>query len=496
MTDSLSSLTGSLSNNQRFLLRSVSVIALGLFVNQLLQTAGSIVLARVLNDPVAFGEVNLLLQIFGMITLFLNVGFTSSLVYAFSTDKQDAVLNKLRHALLGSLFFAGVLCLLVALSSPLLADAYGLPALRQGLCVGTIMILFTSVVNIGVSSFSGNRDFKTQAFFMVVNTTFSTLGTVLGVLLPIGHTTVLTSVSFWMGIGSMATALFILLRVSRVHKPRWIGPISLSEMRGMMKFGLPGWAGNIAKAFQQPFLVMMIGSASVVAVGHLANASRITGFIGIVTWAFMIVTFPFVAESSRDHEESVRRGTLCVRYNNLLLYPLTTLICLYPDDINGFLFGAQYVNEDSGIYIRLLALGVLFSSVGRLGGSILAGMGRTRANFWVMIVAGAPVIALVPAVVGSHPVWAVWVYTGGWALSAMAMIGFFFLEGFRLNWWKAYGEPLIPSLAMGLWLQAGHWAGLWFPVFAALGIAALLGSTWWVERRGIPLRPISTKAEA
>ncbi|MCZ8511048.1 oligosaccharide flippase family protein [Paenibacillus filicis] len=476
----------SLSDHQRFLLRNVSIIVLGLFINQLLQTVGSIVLARVLHDPAAFGEVNLLLQIFGMVTLFLNVGFNSTLVYTFSTNAKEAVETKFRLALLGSTFFGIVVSLVLACLAPLLASAYKLPALNGALLMSSVMLVMNSIINMGVSSFSGNRDFGTQAFFMVITTIFSTLGMVLGVLWPVGGHTLLWNVSFWMGAGSAVTVAFICWKVHKVHRPKWLGSVSLPEAWRMMKFGVPLWAGNIAKAFQQPFLVMVIGSSSVIAVGHLANALRITGFIGIVTWAFMIVTFPFVAESSRDPEESKRRGTLCIRYNNLILYPLTLLICLYPNQINGFLFGDGYATEESAMYIRLLALGVFFSSVGRLGGNILAGIGRTKANFWVMIVAGVFVVALVPFLAASSPVLAVWIYTGGWAASAVSMIWFFYLESFPLNWWKAYGEPLIPSIAMGVLLLVGSFTGMLFPLFIVLALISLIGLSLYIE--GKPAR--------
>ncbi|CAG7626259.1 oligosaccharide flippase family protein [Paenibacillus allorhizosphaerae] len=473
-----------LNEHQRFLLRNVSIIVLGLFINQMLQTVGSIIIARMLNDPVKFGEVNLLLQIFGMIALFLNVGFNSALVYTFSTDAREAVQNKFRLALAGSTSFGIVISVVVAALSPFLAKVYQLPALQTALALGSIMFVFNSVVNMGVSSFSGNRNFVTQAVFMVIMTVFSTLGTIAGVIWPLfGDPLYLWGVSFWMGIGALLTALITSWRVQKVHRPRWIGSIPLPELWGMMKYGVPLWAGNIAKAFQQPFLVMMIGSSSVVAVGHLANASRITGFIGIVTWAFMIVTFPFVAESSQDLQESKRRGTLCIRYNNIILYPLTLLICWFPDQINGFLFGSDYATGESAIYIRLLALGVFFSSVSRLGGNILAGIGRTKANFWVMIVAGIFVITLVPLLAADKPVWAVWIYTAGWALSALSMIWFFYHESFALDWWDAYGEPLLPTVLMGIILMIGQSIGVGFPVFVVTAAVGLFAVTIWIETK-------------
>ncbi|RTE09059.1 hypothetical protein EJQ19_14430, partial [Paenibacillus whitsoniae] len=425
-----------LTETQQFLLRNVSIIGLGLFINQMLQTVGSIVLARELNDPDKFGEVNLLLQIFGMASLFLNFGFNSSLIYAFSRKPLEAVQMNFRVAFAGSTMFGLLFGILLCALAPVLANYYHLPALRGAIMLSAIMFIFNSMLNIGVASFSGNRDFGTQAFFMVTTTALSTLGMILGVLLPPGPLNLLENISLWMGVGALLTAFIICLKVERVHKPKWFGALPMQEVRSMLAYGLPSWAGNIAKAFQQPFLVMMVGSSSVLAVGYLANGFRITGFIGIITWAFMIVTLPFVAESAQDREESKRRGTSCIRYNNLLLYPLTALICLFPDQINGFLFGNSYTTGDSATYIRLMALGVLFSSVGRLGGSIMAGIGKTKSNFWVMIAAGIFVVIFVPLVAAKSAVLAVWIYTGGWAVSALTMVGFYYAEKFPMDWWN------------------------------------------------------------
>ncbi|MDR6880003.1 oligosaccharide flippase family protein [Bacillus sp. 3255] len=474
-----------LTDTQVFLLRNVSIIGLGLFINQMVQTVGSIVLARQLGDPDKFGEVNLLLQIFGMISLFLNFGFNSSLVYTFSRRPLEAVQTNFRVALIGSTVFSLFIGVLLCALAPLLANYYQLPELRGALMLCSIMFIFNSILNIGVASFSGNRDFGKQAFFMVITTALSTLGTVLGVLLPRGNMNLLENISLWMGVGAFLTAFIICIKVERVHKPQWFGPLPIQEIKNMLAYGLPSWAGNIAKAFQQPFLVMMVGSSSVLAVGYLANGFRITGFIGIITWAFMIVTLPFVAESAQDVDESKQRGTSCIRYNNLLLYPLTGIICLYPDQINGFLFGKEYSTGDSAAYIRLMALGVLFSSVGRLGGSIMAGIGKTKSTFWVMIAAGIFVVIFVPMVAAKSPLLAVWIYTGGWAVSALTMIGFYYHEKFALNWWKAYGEPLLPTIAMMAMMEIGRFAKGWFLLFVIAGLLALILITIKIERNPI-----------
>ncbi len=478
--------TDRLSDGQhRFLIRSVSIIVIGLFVNQLVHTGGSIVLARMITDPVRYGEANLLLNLVTLIYLFLNIGFNSALVYGFSVDSEEAKRTKFRLALVGSTVYGIGFGLVLLALAPLIASFYRIEALQGALSIVAVTTLFHSAVNIGIAAFSGSRSFGTQAIFMVVTTTFTTAGMAAGVLWPLRPDFVLPSIALWMGVGTAVAALVICWRVHRVHKPSWRGPLPWKDISEMLRYGVPMWAGNIFKAFQQPYLAMVLGSTSIVAVGFLTNASRITGFIGIVTWAFMIVTLPFVAEAASNRKESERRGTLCIRYNNFILYPLTLLICLYPNEINGFLFGESFTIGDSAVYTRLLAMGVFFSAFSRLGGNILAGTGRTRANFWAMIVSGIFVVALVPVVVGYSSTWAVWIYMLGWAISAVCMIGFFFLEQFSIGWRKAYVEPLLPTIMMGLLMEGGRLLDMFVPVFIAAGLLGMVGLTWWLEARAL-----------
>jgi hypothetical protein len=116
--------------------------------------------------------------------------------------------------------------------------------------------------------------------------------------------------------------------------------------------------------------------------------------------------------------------------------------------------------------------------------------GKTKANFWVMMVAGIFVIAIVPFIAGRNPVFAVWIYTGGWAVSALSMIGFFYLEGFPLDWWKAYGEPLVPALCMGIFMEVGRFTGAYIPWFIFFGILCLLVLTLYIETQSLHVRRI------
>lgn len=470
-----------------YLLRNTAVILLGLFVNQVLQTVGSGIMARIVATPTLFGEVSVMLQILGMSGLFLNVGLNSSLTYLLSRHGAKAVKAAYSPAFNGSIVAGVAVAILIVATAPMLSSVYHLPQLSLGLMIGAAVLIFNSLTNIGLAAYSGMRQFVMQSILMVTTTLLSTTGMVIGVLLDRDHASILWSVSGCMALAALVTCVVVLWRVKRSYHPPHFGALRLRSLRAMLRYGVPMWAGNIAKAFQQPFLVMVTGLSSVVAAGYLSNGLKIAGFLNIVTWAFNVVALPFLSEVAQDSQKASLRGTLCFRYNNYVLFPMTLFILLHPRAITLALFGAQYVTPDSGAYVRLLSLGVLFSSIGRLGGTLLGGLGRTRANFWVMVVSGVVVFVAAPLLIPIDPLLGSWAYMLGWGISAVSLFWFLLHDGLPLHWRRAFLDPLVPSLvAMGaIWL-----AGLW-PVLSGIsllvGLVILCGVTWWTERswRGI-----------
>lgn len=464
-----------------YLIRNTGVVLIGLFINQVLQTVGSGILARVIATPTLFGEVSVMLQILGMSGLFLNVGLNSSLTYLLSRHGHKAVKVAYSPAWNGSILAGLAVALTIVALAPMLAALYRLPALSLGLMLGSAVLVFNSLTNIGLAAYSGMRQFVAQSILMVVTTLLSTIGMVLGALLDRDHSSILWSVSASMAAAGLGTSLLIAWRVKRSYHPPLLGAIRLRALRAMLRYGMPMWAGNIAKAFQQPFLVMVTGLSSVVAAGYLSNGLKIAGFLNIVTWAFNVVALPFLSEVAQDAPRASLRGTLCFRYNNYILFPLTLMILLHPRAITLALFGRQYVTADSGTYVRLLSLGVLFSSIGRLGGTLLGGMGRTRANFWVMVVSGIVVFVAAPLLIPLNPLLGSFAYMIGWGLSAISLFWFLVRDGLPLHWRRAFLDPLLPSLAAALVaLGADFWPSFsWLGLLLAALLVALL--TWWTE---------------
>ncbi len=484
---------------RRYIIVNTSIVLLGLAVNQTIQTLGGVVMARVLPNSTLFGEVNLLQQILGMSGLFLNLGLNSALTFQLSRSSDGASdgnfgITYYASSVVG-LAVAGILISL----SGVFARVYGVEPLKWGLVAGAGLVIFNSMVNVVISFFAGKRDFTMQSTFMVVTTGLS-IG---GVLFGIWKGGSGDGLFLHLGLGMTAAAALAALASGWMVRHRYHTTFKLAlgwktELSGMLRYGIPMWSGNLAKAFQQPFLVMVTGAVSVVAAGYLSNALRVVGYLNIVTWAFNVTSLPFLAQTSKDPRQSYMRATLGFRYNNLLLFSLTAITCAFPHAIALALFGQRYAGADATQYIRVLGIGILFSSVSRLGGTMMAGLGRTRANFWTMVVSGVIVLVMAPLFVRHQPVLGAWIFTIGWGLSAVATIFFCRLDGLWMNWRIAFIEPFEASFLLLLVLMLrmlfhGPLLALLIFTVAIVGFGVL---TWRTELRISHVNPAWLKVGA
>ena len=429
-----------------YLIHNTAVVFAGLAVNQLLQVVGSVVLARILPTATLFGQVSIMLQVLGMGGLFLNLGLNTALIYVVSRHGRKAIMVSYGLTLTASIAAAVLISAALALLAPWIGNLYHSPAIAGAIALGSLMLIMNSAINVGVALFSGARRFIVQSVLMVLITFFSTVGMIVGAVLAPGQTSVPLYVSAGMCATDLLTVAIVLTWIHRDYCAPLFVRIRARTLKSLLKYGIPIWAGNIAKSFQQSFLIVVTGAASVVAAGYLNNAMKIVGFLNIVTWAFNIVALPFLSEVANLPRDASARATLCFRYNNFILFPLTLLILLFPHFITLSLFGPRYMTPESVAFLSVTALGVLMSSISRLGGTLLSGIGHPRANFWTMIVSGGPVLLLAPLAIAHNPLLGCWVYALGWTLSGVSLLWFLVRDGLVVDWRRAFGEPLIPTV--------------------------------------------------
>lgn len=463
----------------RYLLTNVFVVFLGLLANQLIGTGGAAVLTRIVKTPAEYGEINVLLQILGLIGIFLSLGLNSALTHVIATGRAEHR-DAYWIALTTGSVFGAVLAGLIALVAGLLAHLYHLPALAPAIMVMALVLVFNSATNVLMAVLAGYKLFRRQSLGLVVPVFFSNAGMVAAVAFAPAGTHVLVYAALGQVFGT-ALGLAAVVRLARRHLPPPARPIAWRELRPLLAYGIPMWAGNIAKSFQQPFLIIMLGIVSLSDAGFLSNGLKLGGFLNNVTWAFNIVVLPWLSEV-KDRPGLVReRVTLAFRYNNYVVLTMATLLILASHPLADAVFGSRFAA--TGRYLIPVALAIACSSVSRLGGTLLAGIGKPRGNFWPMVAAGAMTLVGVPWVLFQAGPWAaLWPYVGGWVLATAITVFFMIKDGLFIVWTDAFGRPAVTLGVMLAVFWLAHTAGLGMPVEFALTLFGAMTAAWLIER--------------
>jgi O-antigen/teichoic acid export membrane protein len=474
----------------RYLLSNVIVVFLGLLTNQVIQTVGAAVLTRIIANPARYGEVNVLLQILGLVGIFLSLGLNSALTYVLATKRANHE-HAYWLALMMGVGFGTLLAALLSIFAGVLAHLYHLPPLAPALFMMSLVLILNSVTNVVMAVLSGHKLFRLQSVALIIPVLSTTTGMVVAVAAGLSRHVLLEA-----AIGQVAGTVVGLAAVTllaRRHLPSRRGASDWTMLRPLLRYGIPMWAGNIAKSFQQPFLVIIMGLVSLSAAGYLSNALKIGGFLNNITWAFNIVVLPWLSEVQGRRDLVRTRATMAFRYNNYLIYPLATLVILERHPIAVAVFGARFAH--TGAYVLPIAAAIGCSSFSRLGGTLLAGIGQPRGNFWPMAAAGLITLVGVPIMLGhANPLLAVYPYLLGWVAATALTIVFAIKDGLYLDFLDAFGRPALPSLFMLGLYTLFYLSHLSAYVTLGASLLMLVVATWAVERRRLPhwRRPQST----
>jgi O-antigen/teichoic acid export membrane protein len=466
----------------RYLMGNVVVVFVALLVNQIVQTAGAAILTHIVANPARYGEINVLLQILGLVGIFLSLGLNSALTYALATRRPERD-DAFWLTLWVSVGFGVVLAGSLALSAGIIASLYRIPALAPAIVIMGLILVVNSLANILTAVLSGQKLFRRQALAMVLPVFASTVGMVMGAAISLRWHHLLLWVALGQVVGTVVGVVAIGV-LSRPYLPRLFRP-DWSYLRALLHYGLPMWAGNIFKSFQQPFLVITMGLVSFSAAGFLTNSLKIIGFIANITWAFNIVVLPWLSEVQHQPELIRMRATLAFRYNNYLIYPLSLVTIMERHWISVAVFGPQYAHTAAYLLPATVAIGL--SSVSRLGGTLLAGIGQPRGNFWPMVASGLVTLIGTPLLLlKAGPVAAVYPYLWGWVLATALTIAFALKDGLWLDYGDAFGRPMVPSAAMvasyGLAKALG--LGPLGSLLLALAVLATVTGAIEIEQRG------------
>ena len=465
--------------------RSAAVCMAGLVCNQALLQAGGAALARIVPNPHLYGELSLLLQYLNLGALGLGLGLDSALVYDLATGRAGGA-RCYAAAWRGMVALAALPALLCLLAAPWVGRAYGVAGFGTAVAMGGLALLPQAGLNAAVAAQSGLRRFGAQMALMVSATALACAGRIAAVpAVSRGGSLGLIALGGGAGLALAAAAGLVLggrLRLapdSAAAARRW-----LAEVPRMLRYGWPLWAGNLLKAFQQPYLALVAGAVGVTAAGLISNDVTLIGWPFLVTWAFRLVALPLIAAGSSLAQRRARLG-LCFRLNHLVLFPMVALLGFWARPLVVAVYGPRYAA--GAVLLPLLALGVYGSSVGRLATDALAAVDRTRQSVPIMLLSSVPLLLLAPLAAGRGFLWLGALYCGGWLVSGAYAYILLGRVGLGPDVRGAFVEPLLPTLgALPLALWGRYAGGPLGAVATGAGIALLVALSAAVYRADAP----------
>jgi O-antigen/teichoic acid export membrane protein len=416
----------------------------GLALNQAINQMGGALLARWLTDVRVYGELSFVLQFLNLAALGLGLGLNSALVYDVATHRPETG-RSFAAAWVGALAGAAALVGVCDLVAPLVGRLYGVPGFGLATALGSLALFAQALLNLTTSLQGGLRRFGSQMALMVAGTALAVVGRLLAAP-ALAHGASPGWVALSGGLGTAVAAAAGLWLAARMGLPGRLRGVAAywQEVRRMLRYGSPLWASNLLKSFQQPYLVLIAGGAGMATAGFVASDVGLLGWPFLVTWAFRIVAVPLIA-SAHAPEERRRRTTVCFRLNNLALFPVVALCCLWPHLLVTAVYGARFA--PAARLLPLLAVGVFGSSVGRLATDALAAVGDSRASVPIMLISSVPLLLGGPFALRLGAGWLAALYCAGWLLSAAYAYQLLRRVGLAVDGRVGFLEPLLPTAA-------------------------------------------------
>jgi O-antigen/teichoic acid export membrane protein len=417
-------------------------------LNQLLQMAAAIVLARLLS-PREYGLLGMVLVFTGFASSMADMGLGASIIQRSSLSE--------RH--LNSVFWLNLatgiaLTVLIALLAPLLADFYGEPQLRL---IAEVIALNFSLASLNVvQNALLDKSLNFRAKFWIETTSTGVAGMV-ALLLAFGGAGV------WSLVGQLLTlsTLRVLIMWTRsTWRPKFA--FDASAIRELMRFGghLTGfgaviyWSSNVDKLV----IGRWIGSA---ALGVYSLADRLMRLpLTNVTDITTSVMFP--ALSSIQHEqEAVRRAYLRgIGMIALITCPMMIALSVLAEPAILVVYGSQW--QASIPILQMLCCAGMAQSIYNTAAWIFLSQGRTDILFRLGVYTTA--VRTIGVIIGAR-----------WGLIGVAWA--YLLGTYLLVWYPT-------------WSRAARLIGLAVPallrqVAGPFACAALMGAVLWVSDRAL-----------
>ena len=367
----------------------------GLVISTGISAVGTIYLANLLS-PTDMGLYTLALAAPNLIGVFRDWGVNSAIIRYTAQFNSERKIIQVKKILTAGLLFevvAGVVLTAISfLLSTLFASLYQLAAITPLIQIASFTILINAFFTVAQSAFIGFERMELNSITLIVQSIIKALLIPALVILGLGVFGAVVGFTFAFLIAGVTATLLLWLfyrklptSITRSNSSAHLESEekkrgATTDIRILLKYGLPLSAAAIISTFQTQFYTILMGIY--VSTDLVGNYSLATTFVVLITFfATPVTTVLFPAFSKLDpqkDQESLKSVyQFSVKYAALLVVPMTMLVMSLSGPAISTLFGNKYANAP--LFLALLAISYLFTAFGSLSAAnLITGQGKTN----------------------------------------------------------------------------------------------------------------------
>ena len=367
----------------------------GLVISTGISAVGTIYLANLLS-PTDMGLYTLALAAPILIGVFRDWGVNSAIIRYTAQFNSERKIIQVKKILTAGLLFevvAGVVLTAISfLLSTLFASLYQLAAITPLIQIASFTILINAFFTVAQSAFIGFERMELNSITLIVQSIIKALLIPALVILGLGVFGAVVGFTFAFLIAGLTATLLLWLfyrklptSITRSNSSAHLQSEekkrgTTTDIRILLKYGLPLSAAAIISTFQTQFYTILMGIY--VSTDLVGNYSLATTFVVLITFfATPVTTMLFPAFSKLDpqkDQESLKSVyRFSVKYAALLVVPMTMLVMSLSGPAISTLFGNKYASAP--LFLALLAMTYLFTAFGSLSAAnLITGQGKTN----------------------------------------------------------------------------------------------------------------------
>lgn len=361
-----------ISSKKQTIIKGGFYLAVVNIFSQFLAIAVNIVLARLLS-PDDFGLIALSTTYIGLITLFTNIGFGSSIVYNQETSQGQ----------LSTLFWLNLILsvftfLIVIFTAPFASNFYDEPRLIKVVWLSSISILLTPLFIINYKIKERDLEFKQLSRITLLSTITGAVAGIVAAFFKLGvYSLVIQSL-----ISTVARMVIILLISS--WKPSFT--YHFSAVKEMVWYSIKYKLSSSVLFFERNIDYLILGRVfSSAIVGYYAFAYNIMYTpVKRISYIFSDILFPSFSSIQAYPNKIIHGYFQSIQLISMVAFPLMTIVSLNADWIITLIFGNKW--DEAIPIVRILAFAGAIQSISQVGGVIFSSIGKPEVNIYIGLV--------------------------------------------------------------------------------------------------------------